>query len=459
MRNLFNTVSDFFKNDPNAVDDRGFTRLQNAIMANDLKKVNALIRAGADMGLKGKNVGSPPLHFALLLERQMIVLALLKAGADVNLKDASGQTPLHIAVQKGQEAFILALLKLGADPNIPDHNGRTPLHLVPKSSPQIVSLLAKHKAEMSARDKDGNTPLHLFLDYPEIAGQLLANGADPNVLNCNQVSPYMMMLDEYRLRHRPEMLQKMIDQKANIAAVNPFGETVLHLAARLEMEETFLHVVSKAELSAVDSFGNNVLHALVRTQNVLMVARVLERAPELVLEKNQSGFSPFDELVRCADSAYCPFGGKFIAVAKMLLTHKADPNGVDRKGRSLLHHAVVNDKIEFLEDLLLAGADPDLVDRDGKTALHIAIERRNIKAMDTLLDCEANPDMTDDRGWTILDRLAEKGDRDSSMVQRLIVAGGQYQKQLPLHPEMMRRQRVLDKGKPSGGHTSAPPRL
>src|SRR5690606_10285643 len=62
----------------------------------------------------------------------------------------------------------------------------------------------------------------------------------------------------------------------------------------------------------------------------------------------------------------------------------------------------------------------------------------NLEMIDLLLDLGADPDLTDARGWTVLDRLAEKNDRDSPVVQRLIVGGAQYQKQLPLNPELMR---------------------
>jgi len=454
VRNLFNKVSEFFNNDPNAVDSRGFTRLHDAIIDGDLKKVQALIKAGADVDKPFTYNASTylPLHSALLWGQQMIALALISAGAKINLPDDNGQTPLHIAVAKGQEALVLTLLKFGADPNIKDKYGRTPLHRISRSSPQIIDILAKYHARVNERDENGDTPLHLFLDKMEMAEKLLGHGADPNVLNNGNVSPYMMMLDENLLHSYPKTLQAMIAMKANIESVNPLGETILHIAARLELEETFLHVVDRAELSMVDSNGNTVLHALVRTQNIRMLTRVLERAPDLVHETNRAGSAPLEELVKCAENPRCQFGGKFIAAARLLLAHKANPDSADTNGRGLLYYAVTHDKIEFLDELLALGANPDLADRDGKTALHNAIERHNLQALDMLLDRGANPDMTDQRGWTILDRLAEKGDRDSPIVQRLIVAGGQYQKQLPLHPELIRNQKLIDKNrkKPTG---------
>src|SRR5690606_5537801 len=110
----------------------------------------------------------------------------------------------------------------------------------------------------------------------------------------------------------------------------------------------------------------------------------------------------------------------------------------DKNGRTLLHYAAARGRTDFAEYLLNKKADPNLLDDKGKAPLHLAIEHKNLEMIDLLLDMGADPDLTDARGWTVLDRLAEKNDRDSPVVQRLIVGGGQYNKQLPLNPELMR---------------------
>lgn len=426
-----------FRRDPDRIGDNGLTRLQEAIRTNDLKQAALLIKDGANVNLRG-NMVFPPLHYALEKNRTTIAVLLMQSGADVNLQDTNGRTPLHYACENCHEAFIFALLKLDADPNIPDKSGQTPLHVLSTSKPELAGVLVRGGANVNARDENGNTPLHLFLDKPAMVEHLLRSGADPNIKNDIGYSPYMLMLEEDRFREYHKILQNMVAFRADLGSTNQLGETVLHLAARLEMPETFNQVLRTADLTLRDAEGNNVLHALVRTQNVAMIARVLEQNDTLLDQQNNHGKSPLAEL--CARATIKPhqISDRFMATARFLLARGADPAATDYEGRTLLHHAVEQGRDEFIDTLIRYHAPLDVVDHKGKSALHIAIDKKDIELIDKLLDAGANPDLKDSKGWTILDRLAASGDRDSPVVQRLIVAGGQYNKQLPLNPDMMR---------------------
>ncbi len=456
MKDFFNKIAKAWRGNPNAIEASGYTSLQSAVAENNLAKVRKLLNQGAQVNLRGELV-YPPLHLALELDRQHIAVVLIEAGADVNLPDGQGRTPLMKACMQGQEALLLTLLDAGADPNARDPDGKSALHLLSTAHPKMVDQLVARGAAVNAQDKDGETPLHAFLQSPPMVARFLENHADPNIKNVRGHSPYMMMLEEHMFEKYSKVLQQMLVYKADIGSTNQLGETILHLAARLEMPDAFERAVNSSALGARDAAGNNVLHALVRVLNDDMIQRVIDRAPALLREKNMEGRTPFAELVRRANRAPFHISEKYIRTAKRMLDGGADINDRDENGLTLLHHAVLQEKPVFVEYLLKRGANPDLSDYAGKAPLHVAIDAADVKTLDLLLDSGADPDLTDKRGWTVLDRLAEKGDRDSPIVQRLIVAGGQYQKQLPLHPEMMRRRRTVDKNTSGIGGIGASP--
>ena len=58
-----------------------------------------------------------------------VIKALLKAGANPNIKDNDGNTPLHVAAVSGQTEAITALLKAGANPHIKNNAGHRPIDI------------------------------------------------------------------------------------------------------------------------------------------------------------------------------------------------------------------------------------------------------------------------------------------------------------------------------------------
>ena len=57
---------------------------------------------------------------------------LIDYGADVNLKDGTGNAPIHLACRSGasfERDIFAKLLEKGADMTLPNINGDTPFHL------------------------------------------------------------------------------------------------------------------------------------------------------------------------------------------------------------------------------------------------------------------------------------------------------------------------------------------
>jgi len=90
-------------------------------------------------------------------------------GADINAKNADGNTPLMVATLRDTDGshtdMIIELLVHDADPNIADATSYTPLHIaVMKKNKDVVKELLKHKAKADIVSISGSTPLSLSKD-------------------------------------------------------------------------------------------------------------------------------------------------------------------------------------------------------------------------------------------------------------------------------------------------------
>jgi CubicO group peptidase (beta-lactamase class C family) len=103
---------------------------------------------------------SVSLHVAALQGNIDAVRQHIKAGSDLNEKDAWGSTPLIIAATFGKTEVARALIEAGADMEIRDNNGSTPLHAAAfLCRTEIVKVLLDKGANRGSRNNFGNTAL------------------------------------------------------------------------------------------------------------------------------------------------------------------------------------------------------------------------------------------------------------------------------------------------------------
>lgn len=442
MKKFFNAMSDRTSRDLDRIGSKGLTRLQQAADDNDSDRLRLLIKRKADLNETGL-CGETALHRAVRHNNYNAARILIEAGADVNLPDALGQTPLHHATLHGSTMLVARLIEAGADVTIADLEGRTAMHMVPRGYEEIFTTLVAQGGDVNALDKQGHPPLNYHLRHDRLVRELLRLGADPN-LSTTQPSPLVTTLSLPLLATHPTIVQHMLASGGDVnARSTATGEPLIHLAARSGQSALLVEAFArKADVRATDPSGMTVAHALAQLPQPDLMRLALLRAPELATTAARDGSTPLhfvlQHLTQTALRGTDTHVATLVQLAQLLIEYGADPSTALPNGTTLMHEATTRNLPAFIDFLAKHKANIDQRDQQGNAPLHIAITARNIELLDRLLDHGADPDLTDARGWTALDRLAEKKDRDSPVVQRLIVAGGQYNKQLPLYPDLIR---------------------
>ncbi|QGY43993.1 acyltransferase family protein [Maribellus comscasis] len=99
--------------------------LHAAVITGNMEMVNYHIKAGSDVNKKEAAGGSSPLITACVFGQTEAALALIKAGADVNQTNNDGSTALHTAAFFCRTEVIEVLLANGVDKSIKNNAGST----------------------------------------------------------------------------------------------------------------------------------------------------------------------------------------------------------------------------------------------------------------------------------------------------------------------------------------------
>ena len=128
--------------------------------------------------------GAGSLHDAARSGDVDLVNELVADGADINERDATGETPLLAAALAGQTAIVELLLSAEADPTVRNDRGMLPLHAAAFAGDlSAVTVLLENDLSTTLNDhenKFGVTPLIVAAeeDHGEVVTLLTAKGAD-----------------------------------------------------------------------------------------------------------------------------------------------------------------------------------------------------------------------------------------------------------------------------------------
>lgn len=188
--------------DANGLTERGISPLSLAIANGNAKMVDLLLLAGADAS-QLEPTGETLLMMAAQAGVVAVVDDLLRHGAKVDDRESTfGQTALMYAARAGHADIVATLLAHGADANAATKVGAAPRFIAPNSVPGfgfgVGILRGGVPADRGRREPaaGGMTPLHYAArhDHVEVAGLLLAAGAEVNTREANDITPLLMAI-------------------------------------------------------------------------------------------------------------------------------------------------------------------------------------------------------------------------------------------------------------------------
>jgi ankyrin repeat protein len=418
-----------------SVGSDGSTPLHQAVRANDLETVDALIKRGTDVKAVTR-YGVTPIHVAALNGNAVILRRLLDAGADVNSATPGGETALMTAARTGKADAVTLLLERGANVNGKDtaRSQTALMWAVTENHHEIVKLLVARGADVKAQTtinmpkgeyvparaggasgngiirqralptKDGGmTPLLFAVRDGKVAMMrlLLELGADINQASGNHTSPLMIALLNGQVTLATELLEKGADPNLT----DDYQRGALFAAIELRNfnhdKYPFLYDEGRDPLDLITALLAKGANANQRTETT-PVHGLMQFDGSWV---NFDGQTPFIRAALSGD----------IEVMRLLLQHGADPNIATKEGSTALMAASgINwipaqtftrpeaDYVEAVKLCLERGAPVNATNSLQLAAIHGAANRGWTSIIQLLADAGAKLDVADVGGRTPL---------------------------------------------------------
>lgn len=291
--------------------------LHAAIRHGDINYINYLLKNGANIDIRSYADGRSALHIAAsiedgtninpatgtwyyggpidpatgkprLLPVRDIILLLIQHGANIEARNALGETPLFSAIRSNQVKNAALLLENKANLNAIDGFGRTPIFHC-KDEACVLFLVKTMKVDVNSTDLiKGLTPLERT-SYPAVKRALIACGSKEDTHTLPEVGDQ----EDSQSLFRAVSAGDLVETK-RLLAKNPqlthalqssghgwvsWGNTPLHETANVEVAAALL--ASGANINQKNYGDFTPLHSAARNGNTAMVRFLIEKGADI----------------------------------------------------------------------------------------------------------------------------------------------------------------------------------
>jgi len=429
------------------------SEVADAVMKRNSAALRSLLQQKANVNTPQID-GTTALHWAAQFGDLDAADLLIRAGSNVSAANRTGVTPLQLAAVDGNAAMIEKLVKAGANPNAPlTPEGDTVLMMAARNGkPAAIKTLLDTGAGINTRESWGGTTALMWAvseSHFDAAKMLVERGADVNMK-----SYYVPAANGRGFEGR-----RPVNAGPEQAVQEYAGGwmTPLMMAARQgDMETVRFLVESGGDVNAVSGDGKNALGLSIFNGHYAIASYLIDKKSDVNradaqrftplfwavdrrnMEKGANGFAwlitedPLPVIKKLLEAGANPnavvnntprsrnrggsprivfantlmravFAGD-IEVAKLLLSHGANPNTASSDGESMLqaaaglafihgYHAekTSDERVALVKMLLELGADVNHADHFGITPLMAAANRGDVPVLKVLLAAGADP--------------------------------------------------------------------
>ena len=384
--------------DPDRFDDSARQEFLERCKSGPTRDVLAFLTCG--MPASGPQFQTPPIARAAEgggLER---ILLLHSHGADLDERDASGDTALHTAANWNRGRLVVQLMQAGASADVVNNKRWTPLtYALAEENSDVVDVLLAHGADPNFSPVDGG-PLVFALDKPYLLERMLEAGANASAAYKDGNTLLLVATS----RDHAETVRLLLDAGAEDPP-NPHGWTARMVADALGLTTIIREMDQRGVPSSDTSFY---------TLHVAAKAGKLDRLKELV-EAGQ----PLDarDWLGKTPLLAAAQGNQHNAV-RFLVERGADAKA-SAEGANAVTYAARDGELELLNILLEAGAPAN--ETEGNSLALILAATTSSDVVERLLKAGAAVDSTDSYDQTALYCAAAANRLD--IAQLLLAAG------------------------------------